>query len=230
MSQPEHPSADELWSGTDEQTLEHRRRCRLCQSEYDRVQAEQTAVADWLALRASPPPMPVEVAERVHEALHAEVEVRGVDQKARATTTHQGRWLLVAAGVAAAAVVGSAVLLPSMQGSDDSLAGSDAAAESVPRDEAASADQAAPADAPLPEVPADLVALATTSGAASSPADCGSVLAQQVAGVVRGSQTVDDDRAGVLVVLDEVEGRSVWWLPTCDSGPDQALGRSSLGE
>lgn len=232
MSEPGHPSPEALWTGTDEQTREHRRRCRLCQSEYDRVRTEQQAVAAWLAAQAAPQPMPVEVVERVHGALGAQVEARGVDQPGPGPVPapHPGRWLLVAAAVAAAAVVGSAVLLPSMQGSDDSLAGADVAAESVQRDEPESADQAAAAPAPLPQVPADLVAVVATSGATSSPTECGTVLAEQVGAVLRGSQTVDDDRAGVLVVLDEAEGRAVWWVPTCVAGVDQALGRSPLGE
>jgi hypothetical protein len=231
VSEPGHPSPEALWTGADEQTREHRGRCRLCQSEYDRVQTEQLAVADWLAAQAAPPPMPVEVAERVHGALGALVEARGVDRPGPgpAPARHPGRWLLVAAGVAATAVVGSAVLLP-MQGSDDSLAGADVAAESVQRDEPESADQSAAAPASLPQVPADLVALVATSGATSSPTECGTVLAEQVGAVLRGSQTVDDDRAGVLVVLDEAEGRAVWWVPTCGAGVDQALGRSPLGE
>lgn len=162
-----------------------------------------------------------------------------------------GRWL-VAASVAAVAALGALVVPPLLDGRSDLLAGGDdsadaagaesgVAAQSAPEQESSEQqqdDRGVTADlddqdriASLPPVPDDLVGLVVgVSPAPEAAPGCGDALAIAVDGTVLASADVDPQpgvvRDGVVLLVDEGMADAVWWVASCDSGPDQALGRS----
>ncbi|MGA7688969.1 MAG: hypothetical protein WCA29_07035 [Jiangellales bacterium] len=209
----------------------------------------QARVSAWLRSHGDVT-IPPEVADRLQQSLAAESRRRAVapvvDLETRrgpgtepgpvATRPHRGRWLL-AASVAALAALGALIVPPLLDGGSDLLAGgaddsaattSDSAemeAQSLP-EQAGDLDERAGIDA-LPPVPAEVADLVLgISSAAPAGSSCGVTLAAEVDGTVLASAEAPATTRGVVLLIDEGGTAAVWWLPSCDSGPDQALGRS----
>lgn len=210
---------------------------------------DQARVSAWLRSHGDVA-IPPEVADRLQQSLVAESRRRAVapvvDLETRresaaepgrlAARLHRGRWLL-AASVAALAALGALVVPPLLDGGSDLLAGggddsaattgdsAEMEAQSLP-EEAGDRDERAGLDA-LPPVPAQLadLVLGTTSAVPAAPG-CGTTLATAVDGTVLASAEAQTTTRGVVLLVDEGGTTAVWWLPSCTSGPDQALGRS----
>ena len=83
----------------------------------------------------------------------------------------------------------------------------------------------------LPPVPEELQRLVLDSADGAppgygAPPGCGETLTEAVGGAVTASADVDMAPGGVVLLVDEPSTTVVWWLPSCTSGPEQALGRS----
>ncbi len=218
-------------------------------SEESDERPDQARVRAWLRSYGDVA-IPPEVADRLQQSLAAESRRRGVapvvdlgtrresaaDPGPAAARPYRGRWLL-AASVAALAALGALTVPPLLDGGGDLLAGggddsaattSDSAemeAQGLP-DEAGDLDERAGIDA-LPPVPAEVADLVLGTGSAVTAAPgCGTRLAVAVDGTILASAESPTATPGVVLLVDEGPGTAVWWLPSCDSGPDQALGRS----
>jgi hypothetical protein len=203
---------------------------------------QQRAVADILKEEGSLT-MPADVAQRVHEALAYESAVRA---GAVSDLTHRRapRWQ-VAASVAAAAVLGSTVLVTLLdQGELDVTTAAETEVESVQRDETSAADAATEGSAEqgsvatpggaefgaksaLPQVPAALLELVDDPAAAPGAPGCGSRLADDLDAQV--VTAITDDAGRVLVLVQGPSGQVAWQLPSCESMSADALARSDIG-
>jgi len=143
----------------------------------------------------------------------------------------------------ALALVGAGIVVPQITGPDEPLAGSDRAelAESAadagagPGEGAAVVPDGEASDrADGPALPDDLVVTAQRllddpSTLATAPAGCGAALVAASQGQVRAAGVLrGPPDEGVLVVLGSGDDLVAWWLPSCTSGPDEALGASPL--
>lgn len=252
MTDQRHPSDEQLWSADEGFVIEHLRTCARCRDRQRAVRREQDAVAGLLGSGVRERPIPPDVSARLAQALAAEAaarvpETRPDDLGARRSRS-QPRWL-VAATVAGLAVVGGSLLVPRL-GPDglDPPEGQAGAGEGRAEADAAAPDDGLAAASPseLPPVPADLLALgAAIVPGQQVPADglCGAGLLTEPGTDVVGSAVVPPDVGGdpagagegadagpvatsVLVRTTGPSGSLVWWLPSCEAGPQEALGRS----
>jgi hypothetical protein len=182
--------------------------------------------------------------------LDAQRDVRAVTRAD--TQPGRRRWLL-AASVAAIAALGALIVPPLLDGGADLLAGggddsaaadtdaSEMEAQGLPEDgdadsdvegtgqsvESAVAERAAIES--LPPVPDEVAGfvLDPPDGAPLAAPGCGANLATRIDSTVRASAEVLTEPGGVVLLVDEPTTTAVWWLPSCESGPGQARGRTT---
>lgn len=121
-------------------------------------------------------------------------------------------------------------------GDDEAVTGQDDEAGAPPTPAAL----AGAVEEAVPPVPKDLLALADDLGLEPSTdsedgtlmeygTGCGQALVAASGGQVIGCRDMSDDpRGGVLVLVAEPDAQVLWWLPSFDSGPGDAMGRSPL--
>ena len=244
MSGSAHPTDEQLWLD-EPSALLHVEECAMCRDVRSRLRRSQQAVADVLAA-ATPQAttMPETVERRLVAALQSEVRSGVAHQVAPATEHRTSRRTSAWAGFAAAAavlvLVGTVV---GVQQTSDPVAGGSRDGDALVESSEASEAAQAPADAARsgtadsddepapPPIPPALVdqAQGSDTGRAEGSDTCGvGVLADPGDVVVAVEGVTTDPRGGVLVTVDGSRGRTLWWLPSCAAGADDALGRSAL--
>jgi hypothetical protein len=249
-----HPALESLvWP--DAPTRAHLAVCTECRQRRTAQADDQARVQHWLRSSAPPPAIPAEVAARLSRAIAVEVDRRERAGAADVTASaqRQARWTpqvwLTAAAVAAVALLGGvvgarligpsdpvisaerAVGEPEADSADGRLAG---AGEDAARRSESSESGDASVPQGVPPLPGDLAATATRllddpSELPPAPTDCGAALASQSRGRVSAAGLLGAAAVRqVLVVVRTDDELVAWWLPSCASGRDEALGATAL--
>ena len=246
MTQPRHPSDEQLWSG-DETFDAHVAGCRPCGARRHELDAQQQDVRRWLQGAASvgtePPRMPDDVAARLDDVVRQEAGsrasravVRSLPSVPARRRASAGRPWLVAAAVAGLAVAGGALLVPALDRADLLAGGGDdAGTEALDTEASMTAESASSAEAgvagdlagaPVPMIPPDVAEQAVRRTDDAALGSCGQALADEVGGaVVAATEVTGNARGGVLVTLDADGQRELWWLPGCEATSELAWGR-----
>lgn len=238
MTQPRHPSDEQLWAGG-EAVDKHLAACSMCRRRHHVLDDEQQAVRGWLRASSGQSThrerMPDDVTVRLEEVVRREARrrddavVRPLAAAPAGRRVSLGRPWLVAAAVAGVAAVGGTLLVPALD-RGDLLAGGgdDAGTELFDAESDVAAEAGSPADASIPPIPPD-VAEQAASRTDATLGSCGQALAADVGGaVVAATDVIGNARGGVLVTLDVEGRRAVWWLPTCEATSELAWGRDGL--